>query len=377
MTRDGEISCRNKNSGFGLIEIMVAMVIGMFGIIVMMQVLTTFEGQKRSTTGGSDAQNVGAIALYNVQRDIQQSGYGLSSLTSLGCGLTLPNGVVLSSLAPVTINPAVITGQDANTDTLLVVYSNTDSPIEGNGVTSQPSQNTYAVQTASSFKVGDYIYALPKNRPAPCNLTVEQVNAVNLPYEVVVPTGMAGAVKGSLFNLGKTLKILAYAVRNKNLTLCDYTANNCGDATKNTNSTVWVPIANNIVSLKAQYGRQDPASGVINGIIDTYDITTPSIASATLSCDWLRISALRIALVARSTQFEKGIVTNATKNITFPNNAPKWSGWATNPILGAGTLGPDTQIDENWKHYRYKVFETTVPLRNVTWMLSQGVKAGC
>ncbi|MCX7179106.1 MAG: prepilin-type N-terminal cleavage/methylation domain-containing protein, partial [Proteobacteria bacterium] len=55
--------------GFSLVEIMVGMVIGMLGIIVMMQIFALAEGQKRSTTGGGDAQNTGAIALYGLQRD--------------------------------------------------------------------------------------------------------------------------------------------------------------------------------------------------------------------------------------------------------------------------------------------------------------------
>ena len=51
-------------AGFSLVEVMVAMVIGLLGIIVMMQMFSVFEGQKRTTTGGDDANSSGAVSLY-------------------------------------------------------------------------------------------------------------------------------------------------------------------------------------------------------------------------------------------------------------------------------------------------------------------------
>jgi prepilin-type N-terminal cleavage/methylation domain-containing protein len=39
-------------SGFSLVEVMVAMVIALLGILVMTQVFSLFEGQRRTTSGG-------------------------------------------------------------------------------------------------------------------------------------------------------------------------------------------------------------------------------------------------------------------------------------------------------------------------------------
>jgi type IV pilus assembly protein PilW len=33
-----------------------------------------------------------------------------------------------------------------------------------------------------------------------------------------------------------------------------------------------------------------------------------------------------------------------------------------------------TSTDANWQNYRYKVYQTTVPLRNVSWL---GAQTGC
>ena len=114
-------SCRIQ-SGFSLVEIMVALVIGLLGIIVMMQVFAVFEGQKRTTTGGDDAISSGSIALYNLQRDIQHAGWGFGAVNTIGCVLvdktTLVKGTHDIQLTPVTINHTLIPAGDSHTDTL-------------------------------------------------------------------------------------------------------------------------------------------------------------------------------------------------------------------------------------------------------------------
>jgi len=343
-----------KPSGFSLVEIMVAMVIGMLGLIVMMQVFSVFEGQKRTTTGGNDAQNSGAIALYGLQRDIRQSGYGISTQDLLGCNVPLPNGGSIN-LAPTTINQASITGQDANTDTLLVVYGNGNGGAEGDGIISQPATNTYAVQTPTSFAVADRVIATPQARQSPCNpLVLDSVASIASP-NVTIATGVDNMTNGKLYDLGQAPKVQAYAIRNGNLTVCDYMLNDCSLAANNTDTAIWVPIANNIVSMRAQYGHD--TTPVMDGIVDTYDQTPPITA-----CDWIKAPALRIVLVARNGQPEKIAVTATV---------PTWEGSAGVPIDLNSTTVP---AGFTWQSYRYKVFETIVPLRNITAM---GVVTGC
>jgi len=47
---------RDKSKGFSLVEIMVGLTIGMFGILIMMQVFAIAEETKRTTTSGGDAR---------------------------------------------------------------------------------------------------------------------------------------------------------------------------------------------------------------------------------------------------------------------------------------------------------------------------------
>ena len=71
--------------------------------------------------------------------------------------------------------------------------------------------------------------------------------------------------------------------------------------------------------------------------------------------------AMQLAIVARSSQPEKPDPASGLCNIT--TNPPSWIG-GTVDLSGQVGL---TAVANDWKCYRYKVFEVTVPLRNVLW----------
>ncbi len=68
---------RFHRAGFTLIELMVGMAIGLLATIIIMQVMSLFEAQRRTTTGSADAQTNGGIALYSIAREVQMAGYSL------------------------------------------------------------------------------------------------------------------------------------------------------------------------------------------------------------------------------------------------------------------------------------------------------------
>jgi type IV pilus assembly protein PilW len=82
--------------------------------------------------------------------------------------------------------------------------------------------------------------------------------------------------------------------------------------------------------------------------------------------DWSRVKALRIAIVARSDLAEKPTPPSTTCNTTTTSsgNMPKWTG----PDTTVPPIAFDLSADPNWQCYRYRVFETTVPLRNSLWL---------
>jgi type IV pilus assembly protein PilW len=384
----------HRSRGFSLIEIMVGLVIGMLAIIIIMQIFSASDTSRRTTTGGDDAQINGTIALYGLERDIRAAGYGVSSYNLTGCSLGYTTSqdsaaVTLSgAIAPVIINPpaSLVPAGDTNTDTLFVMYGNSNSPSEGDIMIAPSTAGNYQMATPTSFAANDYVIAQTSTRPGTCSLTRDKVASVTSPNVVVSP-GVAGLAANSIvYNLGQAPIIRAYAVRNGNLTVCDYTAYNCGSSsyTSTLNSNVWVPIASNIVSLRAQYGRDTSgvATSAMSGIVDTYDQTTPGSAADTsglnVYCAWARVLATRVAVIARSPQYDKTMPTST---------APTWAGSTVVATASASTPANPTAVtisltgSSNWQYYRYKTLQTTVPLRNSIWQGSQptyqGGSGGC
>lgn len=315
---------------------MVALVIGLAAAVIMLNLLTQVNASYRTTSGGSDAQNIGSVALHALQREIRHSGYGLAWPTLLGCTLALPSpSVATIPAAPIVINPSrdIVPSRDANTDALLVVSGNGDLLPQGNSITGI-SDTDYTVQQPGAFHVGDYVVAVP----GICSdtLPVGRVTAVQS-ETISAVTGLGTR----MYDLGSAPTVRAYAVRGGNLASCDLLAADCSDVAN------WVVIASNVVSLRAEYGVD--TSTTLDGVVDSYTQTTPTTA-----CGWQRTLAVRIALVARSPEYNK-MAADGT-NVTA--SAPSWEGSV------AITLSNDAE----WQHYRYRTFQAVVPLRNMIWL---------
>ena len=67
------------NRGVGLIEVMISIIIAMLLVLVIYQVYEISEGQKRTITAGSDAQQNASYGLYVLGRDIAVAGNGIAS----------------------------------------------------------------------------------------------------------------------------------------------------------------------------------------------------------------------------------------------------------------------------------------------------------
>ena len=73
-----------------------------------------------------------------------------------------------------------------------------------------------------------------------------------------------------------------------------------------------------------------------------------------------KLLAVRVAVLARSSQLEKDTVTV---------NAPAWAGNSIPFVMHNldGSTGSTSVIANDWHHYRYRVYESTVPMRNMIW----------
>jgi type IV pilus assembly protein PilW len=140
-----------------------------------------------------------------------------------------------------------------------------------------------------------------------------------------------------------------------------YTINLAGDVTPD--STVVAggitEVADNIVNLQAQYGVAtppgSPASATCTPVANPTWTAVPPVA-ACQAFVW----AVRVALLARSDQAEKTAVT------TIP---PTWAGGSFGMLNldGSAQATSPANPNQNWRNYRYKVFESMIPLKNVMW----------
>lgn len=334
-------------SGFTLVELMVGLAIGMLATVVIMQVFSVFESQKRVTTGTADAQTNGSIALYNIGRELQVAGYPLMPVTNspLECATLAVNGVA-DTTPPgnyIRLSPVVITNGTSDTITLRYGSSlaggipTTIGALSGSDVTVGSNQGCQA---------GDI--TLITNGTA-CALS--SASAVTGTATVTLAHTTGAAAGAELACLGTWNEVI-YAVNNGNL------------------ERNGVPVVAGIVSIRAQYGISETASSnQVTRWVGTSGLTwsAPSVANRN------RIKAVRIAVVARNAKMEGAAVTAACSSTTAaaPTGLCAWAGIPASAGPPAVVASPapaiDLSADPNWQRYRYRVFETIIPLRNMIW----------
>src|SRR5438445_3536268 len=110
---------RVSGHGFSMVELLVAMLIGLIGLMIIFQVFQVSEGIKRCTTSVGDAQQNGVIALYTIERDFKNAGMGFNDTGFVGCNIVgfdnkratpnFPPAGVTMKLAPVFITSGAAT----------------------------------------------------------------------------------------------------------------------------------------------------------------------------------------------------------------------------------------------------------------------------
>ncbi len=360
---------RGRSRGLSLVELLVASAIGIIASLAIFQVFAVFEGQKRTTTSGGEAQTSGTLALYTLERDIRQGGYGFNTPDLVGCALQGWDQQTGAALAPSALVPAFITPGAGSTpgvagapDTIAVAFGNSDAlPAPVNvliGSLDVTDDFIKIVNALYGFQPGDNVVIAEPGKPC----TLAQVNQIppatgdntklnlqagtyvnpstgatlNTRYNNPAGLGTAYTTNGKVYNIGSTTNKV-FSVQNGQLMV------------QAVGAAAATPIFDNIVQLQAQYGKDLNNDGTV----DVFEESTP-----VTSTDWAAVLAIRIAVVARSGLYEKGYVS--------PGSIRLWEDSANPPT----TTGPvwtllDDPADD--RHYRYKVFQTVVPLRNMIW----------
>lgn len=357
----------NYNRGFSLVEIMVGMVISLLSMIIILQVFSTFEGQKRTSSSGSDAQTAGAVSLFTIERDVRNAGYGFADPTMLGCKINMSyNGTLIPgvTLAPVTVT----NGLNGMPDTIAMVASGKNNfSIPARITTDHPATATnFFINSTLGMQVNDLMVAYEPGK----DCTVFQITGIpngnvqihhqstslwNPPGGQNIFPASGYSPNAMLLNFGQMINHTYSVDAQSNLLFTDYSSAS--------NVTVTQPLVPDIVNMQAQYGFDTRAGTQTDARVDTWsDTMIDADGNGTVgnSSDIGRIYAIRLSLVARSGQMEK--VNAGTLACDTTNANPTWAGGSIKV-----DINPDGTANPNWRCYRYKTFETVIPLRNLIW----------
>lgn len=372
---------KNLQQGFSLIEVMIGLVLGLIATIVITNVFSSYEKQKRTTTGTANAQTNGSIALYQLTKDIKSAGFGLpmfmQSSTPLRCyenatkvsapassaeGLKvdhdLKNATPEIGLSPVII----VNGAAGASDTIAVRFGNSSLAGAGAEVEDYTDKSKPRLKTTLACrneKAGVANYALIMSNSGVNSFTnvcefvgVKQRNGNQLVFDRVPAVTMDDSTLISC--LGEWSEHL-FAVDNDQLTVTGTRKTAAGgvDATP-------VDLVPEIVSLQAQYGVSTIDDNNKLRDVDPWVDAEGNEWGATMSVDNRnRIKAIRVAVVARSGQREQQPVSQDCDGGAA--GLAKVCIWQQD----ATPQNVDLTAKADWQNYRYRVYETVIPLRNV------------
>lgn len=362
---------RRAQRGMSLIEVLVAIAIGLIGILIMTQAYLTSDEFNKATLGAGGAQTNGNVALFSLEREVRMAGYGFNNASALECGNINwhYNGQYSSNLQPgglpnIELAPAVITSAANTPDQITIMYATGEQRVTPGvlGKTMPSASSEINVDGTSGFHENDLVLLVSKTPPVTCTmveLTQIQPSAQKLqhnpggdaPYN---PPGGGSLFppyqkNDPLFNLGNPI-VRTYSIVNDSLRVDEVFLN---AATPGSGS---FDLVDGIVDMRALYGKDTTN----DGLVDTYDNIKP-VGGA----QWLQVLSLRIAVVARVGHYEKPTGANCdatTANPTFSYE---------NPVGTTQSFTFDwtdlTDVTNQARCYRYRVFETTVPMRNLIW----------
>jgi type IV pilus assembly protein PilW len=365
-----------------LIEILVGIVIGMLGILVIFSVLAVAEGRKRTTTAGSDAQMAGAVALFSLERDVKQAGYGFGTF-----GVSNPINCTVDAYDAqrgggsqdfdFPLAPTLITqGAGGAPDRIAVLYGNTDLIVAGKTFTfsSNSAKATSATMGGRTGLLrGDVLLiAGVVGGTTSCQLIEVTGNtsadAVTIDHGTGSYTPQSGGgsatarynkasgpafSNGFIYELGSSPRRNLWSIQNGRLVVQDDIHWSDADADGANDP---VAVYDDIVDLQAEYGVAQDSNG--DGQLDSIGAWTTAAPA-----DLASVHAIRVGILARSRQAEKVKVTGT---------APSWAGGSFVMRNADGTTdsnpGDASAGDpNNWRNYRYRGYETLVPLRNIVW----------
>ena len=383
-----------RQRGFSIVELMVSVVIAMLALMFATRMVTGGERTKQAALAGSDSMQNGMLAMFSLSNDASQAGFGLNDPILSGCDTTMvdSSGFTLMAAAPGSavhpLAPVLIESNGTAPDRITFYSGSGLGGTASRRLTADFNGGTlltldgapYGFSKGTDYAQPDVIVVAPESGTAKCSVAqVSNTIAATMRIDSTADTRFNGAGLGGniysgtstrIFDLGPADKLSfhTWSVQSGFLSL------RATDMPGSTSSAAGASVADNIVSIKAQYGFDirtgtafTPEKGTVVGKWSSTMIDADGVGGPGSAGDYQRVVAVRIAVVARSKAPERpstGTVCDATTvaPTLFANAQPQ--GVAPVQVTPNLAVAGDTL---DWKCYRYRVFETIVPIRNNAW----------
>ncbi len=356
---------KNKQRGGFILELMIGLFMSAIAVLSVMFVYTNFESQKRTTTQLSQTISGTALAFYPLQKNIKMAGFGFNKqVIESGCLNVLaydstktPSDYSFSDFyIPLNIIPGA---NDKTSDQLIISYGTSYSAIGSINKVKLKEDNdggnaNYKVYDSSSLATNDIVLSYDSSNMGTCALA--QITNITGGGEVVIHNS-GGSIYNKPGGLGVPLlkdssyliklntniipKKMYFQITNNQLTQTDYISDNG-------NTKV---IGDNIVLMKAMAGVDLDLNG---------SISETEWKNSLVSSDYQKIRGVKLAILARSPLKEKP--DSSTNSCVITTNKDFF--W-DNGTTGGGNM--DISDLPDWKCYRYRLLETTVPIKSLIW----------
>ncbi len=349
--------------GISLVELMVGMTIGLIALLVMMQTFSASSGHKANTVSGADATTAGHIALTLIERDLLSAGAGFSATGCTEIRQYKGAGNLEKFGFPVIITAG--TGTAASRSDRVTIYHSSSAEV---GASSKITQNMPTPATTMfgsgllGFADDDLVllYApgkhcvvlqltdAPKWSGGKAHFAMANNQS---PYNEITKNNAKDADGNPLFpentymvGVGKILSLGPAGITSFEYSLSFRDAE---DGAQNSDlqvrradaaGTVTAPVARDVIALRAQYGWWDSGTSSVSFSSDLKAGAAPT-----------DLVAVRVGVLVRASRRDAAY--------TAPEKVQFFA--YDNPI--EITLGAEE------RKYRYRSYETVVPLRNSLW----------
>jgi type IV pilus assembly protein PilW len=396
-----------KHKGMTLVELLVAITIGLGITLAITSVLIASENHKRTTTSTNDAQQTGSYGVYALDKALRGAGSGIAAsafppdVGVFGCklnagaaGAIFPRATPfpkpfagfiggVSIANPLMVAPVLIGRNQSlgGSDVIMVMGGSGSAGGVSRQITGGGSAITATLDNVVGFAntapaLGSDLVLVSQSGVAEC--LMEQVASVAPPAPTLNLGGLYYTVAGGATSMAtlaastssyvtpignadaNNIQFMLFGVDSNHI-LYSYDLLQNLKVWRTTGGDSAQAVGDGVVQMNALYGIDTTGAGIQNawaGPGDAgWDINTVMNSPAKMK----QIVSVRIALVVRGEYYD-------TKRDNLGNPIPVSPPTLTvfnGLVSAAGALDKTINLNATDQQFRYRVFEFTVPLRNM------------